>query len=553
MRRFAGVLILILGIPLLLVGAAAAVYIGPDDTVPLVDEEVSTEHPAIITSPKLLPISGVNLHVSADAGDTETFVGVGHPVHVGAYVDDVPHERITTITLRGINSEITTTPVEGEEAAPAREPQGLDWWRAEASGAGAQTVEFELTEEPASIVIMRADMAVPVEVALDVSAELTYLFYATIAVAVIGLLFVIVAIRMFRKAKRARQRRDAEARAAYFDDLGAPPPLSEDTVRRSVSRVRPIAVVGTAAVVLSGCSQLPQAVDHGDEYTVVAATEEQAQEFFVRYTEINNKANADLDAETLGRVEAGTLLETSSFGYAVHQARALDPYEEFTVTPTAIAAPELGAYPMWFLATETDAEGTSTYVVARNRPTHGWRATSVAHLPAEVTPPAPTLTDGAATVPDEATIESANAVLETTAEFAQSGTAPEGMDVEAAGELAKLHQHGVQLEGFTDAMGQLSNSCRVLDPDSVRWLESEAGALAVASVTCTQVVDLVPGAYFETAADGALGTIPGGVQIAASTVTHVVTFIIEVRDDGSSAVFGGEMSPTETTYTAFAG
>ncbi|MGH8826951.1 MAG: hypothetical protein ACRDVZ_04975, partial [Jiangellaceae bacterium] len=189
MRRFLGVLLALIGIPVLLVGAAAAVYVGPDDTVDLLDEHTATDTAVISAGTTMWPVAGPTLHVTADGGDAETFIGLAHPVHLDSYLADVPQLRIEDVSVRGT---LTTDDVAGEPGAlPAVPPADLDWWQEQAVGTGEQTISFELTETLADIVIMRAEPAAPVDVELSVAGQIRGLFVAAVAVAALGL-FVII-------------------------------------------------------------------------------------------------------------------------------------------------------------------------------------------------------------------------------------------------------------------------------------------------------------------------------------------------------------------------
>ncbi|WP_026875253.1 hypothetical protein [Jiangella gansuensis] len=115
-RTVAGVALIVLGTPPLLAGAVVAGYVGPDDTVDLVRRDVSTESSVISTAVSMTSFTGPVLHVSADAGDTETFVGVAHQVHVDSYLQGVAQETVTDLTPRGELTLESSGPDAGSDA-----------------------------------------------------------------------------------------------------------------------------------------------------------------------------------------------------------------------------------------------------------------------------------------------------------------------------------------------------------------------------------------------------------------------------------------------------
>jgi hypothetical protein len=548
-RRFLGVLLALIGIPVLLVGAAAAVYVGPDDTVDLLDEPITTDTPVISAGTTLWPVAGPILHVTADGGDAETFIGLAHPVHLDSYLADVPQLRIADVSLRG---KLTTDAVAGEPGAlPAVPPAGLDWWQEQAAGTGEQTISFELTETPADIVIMQAEPAVPVDVELSVAGQIRGLFVTTVALAALGLFVIIGGLLLRRSASRRRRRRRAARRSADRvvdnDD-----PLPDDPGRAMTSRVvRIVGGAGAAALALSGCAQIPQQIDDDVPGTVVAATQQQAEQFLAEYTEVRNTALAAQDPEQIATVESGTLRASSEFSIAAQKAHGDPPTEPSTISADELLAPELASYPMWFIAADApdnEPGGLGYYLMTRPDAATTWHAAIRVDVPAGVDPLLPEAADGVVSAADGAATERGSAVLEALVGYAETGIAPEGVDVTAAGDLAALHQQGFAIAGLPAGAQAETRSCSLAEPDAVHWLENESGAVAMASITCNQTIELAGGAFMTTPADG-YGTIPANAQITASSITQVVSFLVTVDDDGSAAVVGGSIRPTAMSHT----
>ncbi|PSK92988.1 hypothetical protein CLV30_13114 [Haloactinopolyspora alba] len=205
MRTVFGVVLIVLGLPVLLAGAGAAVYTGPDDTVPVVDETIDSDASVLSTTHSVFEVTGPTLHVSAGADDAETFVGVAHPVHVDSYLDSVAQESVTEVGLRG---EITRTSVDGEASAPGAAPEGLGWWQQSASGSGEQSISFELTERPLRLVVTQPTPGGPLAVDVAVGAEIGGLFVTAVLVGVLGLVLIAGGVVLLVSARRRRRRRD---------------------------------------------------------------------------------------------------------------------------------------------------------------------------------------------------------------------------------------------------------------------------------------------------------------------------------------------------------
>ncbi|HEY9412386.1 MAG TPA: hypothetical protein VIP77_22600, partial [Jiangellaceae bacterium] len=204
MRRVLGVVLVILGVPLLGLGVLAAALTGPDDTVRMSGGTIATDAPAITTAADALPWSGPRYHVRAYSGDVELFVGVAHPVNVDAYLDGVAQERVEEITPR-YGGPITSSLTSGD-VTPTVAPGELDWWEDHAEGTGEQTVSFQATETPMSVVVLRADLGSPLDVDLSVDAEIDGLFIGALGAAVGGVVLILAGRSLVRSRRRRRGR-----------------------------------------------------------------------------------------------------------------------------------------------------------------------------------------------------------------------------------------------------------------------------------------------------------------------------------------------------------
>lgn len=211
MRRLARVVILFFGAVFTVVGAVAAVVVGPDSTVQTGEREFSTDGVALTTSPTMLDVMGPTLHVAAAAQDgRELFVGVGHQVDVDDYLDGVAHDQIAEIKLP---ASFEITPIDGAVTGVATPPATRDWWYVQSAGRDRQQIVYELGREPVNVVIMTADGQPPVVVDAEFGLQVDNLFTTALLVLAAGLVLLGVGIFGLR-----RRRRRAGKAARLTDD-----------------------------------------------------------------------------------------------------------------------------------------------------------------------------------------------------------------------------------------------------------------------------------------------------------------------------------------------
>jgi hypothetical protein len=197
--------------------------------------------------------------------------------------------------------------------------------------------------------------------------------------------------------------------------------------------------------------------------------------------------------------------------------------------------PSGGGAPSWFLLTRETAATP-------------WLASLAVH-PAEGTSvTAPLTDDGAAVIADDAATRRGDEVLEALRLYGETGEEPENIDLSFADGLTRLPAHGLQLDTAPPEFGTTSRSCAIESPDDIHWLQTEYGAVALASISCTQSVTVNPGYSVVIEAAG-LGTIPGGSQISQAEISQNATFILSVDTDGSATVVGQRMQPIGMTWS----
>ena len=575
MRKLLGIVLLILGIPVLLVGAAAAVLVGTDDTVDVATETVDTAAAAFVVPSSVLGFAGPTLVVTAEVDGADTFIGTAHPVHVASYLDGVAHTDVTDVSW---SREVTLTdvPAAGDEVTPPP-PAELDWWQQRSVGGGTQRVEAELTEEPVSVVVTAAEPTSPLNATVTGAVRWDNLFVTAVVTGVIGLLLVLLGIMSLRAARRRKRARLAAEREnepgsnghvdPRDDDVAPPqasspdpgaPPMRPPPPRRPTSNrpppppagggqgqsLRIAGVVIPAIALVAGCAALPEQVDTSSP-TLLAATADQNESFFAAYTEVNNEANAAQDPELLAAIETGPLLEASTFGFQIERAQGIEPADPFTVTPTALASPRFAEYPLFYLATATTGDdGTSHYLLTRPTATQPWRAAATVTVSDEQPFDLVAAVSSTPTVADADSADAGLAALDVVREYAETGEAPEGLDAEAAGSLADLNRLGYSADPNAEGIASLTRTCEVAEAVEDAWLTTDSGVMTIATATCTQELQTDEGYWFTPDAD--YGTISGGTDITETTVTGTVPFIARVSDDGAVVVHGGRLSLTQT-------
>jgi hypothetical protein len=106
---------------------------------------------------------------ASGASDTPVFVGLAATRDVDAYLDGVAHAVVMDLPASDLTGDPSYRTEPGD--APAIEPGAADFWVAQSSGTGDQTIEWSLSEGTWSVVVMNADGSQSVDT--DVTAGVT--------------------------------------------------------------------------------------------------------------------------------------------------------------------------------------------------------------------------------------------------------------------------------------------------------------------------------------------------------------------------------------------
>lgn len=212
MRRVFAVLFLLLGIPLLLAGAAAAALVGPAGTVSSGTHHISSRGSAIVTASSVLRYVGPTLHVTASASNGKSvFIGVGHRADVRSYLAGSSY---TTVTGFRPPWRLTQDQSAAGGVSPVPRPAGLPFWVASASGPGHQELSWPTTDGDWNVVLTTTTPSAGQSFDVSVGVTVRYLFEALLAVAAIGLLLCVLAIILLRRPRRDAGSRPSQPGAA---------------------------------------------------------------------------------------------------------------------------------------------------------------------------------------------------------------------------------------------------------------------------------------------------------------------------------------------------
>jgi len=167
-----------------------------------------------------------------DGGGTAVFVGIGPSDDVASYLGDVTRDEVTHL---GRSSDVDYRSHSG--SAPATPPGDQTFWVASATGAGAQTITWDVTSGNWSVVVMNADGSQGVMVAVTAGARIGILLGLGIGLLVFGLLLGIGAAALLVWAVvPARGEPEGAAATPAPAPAGAYPLTIEGTLDQNLSR-----------------------------------------------------------------------------------------------------------------------------------------------------------------------------------------------------------------------------------------------------------------------------------------------------------------------------
>ncbi|HKE68304.1 MAG TPA: hypothetical protein VKB55_03565 [Nocardioidaceae bacterium] len=151
MRRFVGIMLMLIAVIAAAVGAGLAILLGTDNRTATGPHPIETDAPIVVTRPDVLGWAGptvtLTIHV---APSQKVFVGAANAVDLADYVGSV---RRTEVTDYGLPWKLQTANVSGQDALPLA-PGDLDWWVARASGKGSATMTVKLPDQAFGLAVI---------------------------------------------------------------------------------------------------------------------------------------------------------------------------------------------------------------------------------------------------------------------------------------------------------------------------------------------------------------------------------------------------------------
>ncbi|ADB35818.1 hypothetical protein Kfla_6827 [Kribbella flavida DSM 17836] len=183
-RVVLGLLLALVGLLVTVAAAAAAFWlVGPDSTVDTGEQRLTGRGLAVATAPDLLDRHGFTLRVTAQS-DRPVFVGIAHDLDVASYLGASAYTRVVRFDPP---ATFGTQEMKGGQSK-LNPPAELDWWVAEASGAGEQTVRWSTHDGAYDVVVMNADGTPGTDARVTVGMELKGLFGTCLIVLGVGLM-----------------------------------------------------------------------------------------------------------------------------------------------------------------------------------------------------------------------------------------------------------------------------------------------------------------------------------------------------------------------------
>ena len=135
------IVLLVLGVVVTLIGAAASVLIGSDDTAQTGPHDVFTPGAATLTEAESLHYVGPTLHLTVTREDgAPVFVGVTDEVDASSYLGQRSRRVVSRVQLPWTLTAEETGAGTDALATPTEQP----WWIDSVEGAGAQELVWPI-------------------------------------------------------------------------------------------------------------------------------------------------------------------------------------------------------------------------------------------------------------------------------------------------------------------------------------------------------------------------------------------------------------------------
>jgi len=529
MRRVLRVLLTLVGLLLLVVGGAAAAYVGADDTVFNQPADVSADGRPVVTVPDLFAYDDLQLTVRASA-PKGVFLGTANGVDIADYTKDSTYFELVGVGRTGVSG----SDHQGREKKLPVPPALVDFWTAKASGAGTQTLSLRVDRTaPPRFVIAPVGGQGPTTVSFG--ATIDGLFLSALAVAGAGLVLILLTVSwvLFSRWRiRRRARRTGPAMPA--------PNIPKAPIYRRLA----VPVVLSGLLVTSGCGSLPARVDYAAP-AKVALTDADLPALW-KSLDQREKAAAKAagpkkyDGSKWSTVYGGPVLDAAVRNTMYDElTKAKKPSKTGRHKGLIVYAGEFDAYPMWAITTMTlpHAKGESNVgrvglvLVTKESSTSPWMIHSsvnviASHLPAPA-PPTP--------VPAAIT-KQATGLATSLLHYWRTEDLPNGMMMSQEAQAPVDYAHLEEKKDFV-AKAKLTPAYFGGGDGKTRVLRVDDGYLAITDFTITTVLKGVEGSrlYWKAPYDQ-LNDARGSSTLSRKTV--VTTLILIPDNKGLATILG---------------
>ena len=146
----------LLGALLAMLGVAMMAILGPDGQVTSGPHNVDTNGIAVVTAPKAISWTGVQMSVLAELPvNKPVFVGLGNAVDVDNYIKNTERLEVDEFHRPW---KVHTRAIKGDENLPAA-PTALDWWLADSAGLGGASIDLTLPDQTVSLAILSVGLS----------------------------------------------------------------------------------------------------------------------------------------------------------------------------------------------------------------------------------------------------------------------------------------------------------------------------------------------------------------------------------------------------------
>lgn len=339
MRTVLRLVLAVLGLVLCAVGVTAAVVVGSDDTVFNEPAAIDTGRTPLATVPDLFSYRDLDLTVRASSPDG-VFLATGSSVDIADYLDGRAFYEVEEVTRSGLRGEALDVDREPVEVAPEK----ATFWTTTEQGKGTRSLSLTIDGQADRVVVAPLGEG-PVTLSFGVTID--GLFELAAAVAVVGMVLLLLAVFLVIRARRRRAM--------------SPQPVDQPTRADAapLARVAALALV----VALAGCGSLPEKVAY-ERPTKVALTESEVPAMLADYDKRNYEANRAADAPRYDSsrwqmADTGVLLDAELFNtFSASVFKSKDRSLRFERKGNGLLAAEFDAYPMWAIVpTEARAAG----------------------------------------------------------------------------------------------------------------------------------------------------------------------------------------------------